>query len=199
MVDFTSFGIDQKYMIMPEIAGTYSGLLIIASGGRGVWDDLKRAGMARNHDATPHVMCVNEMIMFYPGDITHAYSNNHRFLPKWIETRRDQYQSRYEKRIQTHSNKKGGEHTWPWPGHGTSSLNAVYTGLELGYDKIWLCGVPLDDSGHFWEAPWEKTNFVHEVADRDGEIKYWSNAKKNIFEDKVWSFSGRTMNLLGLP
>ncbi len=199
MTDFSSFGIDPKFMKLPKLAGTYSGLLIIASGGRCVWDDLKRAGMAKNHDPLPHVMCVNEMIMFYPGEITHAYSNNHKFLPKWTDTRRDQYQSRYEKKIKTHSNKHGGEYTWPWPGHGTSSLNAVYTGLALGYDRIWLCGVPLDDSGHFWEAPWERTNFVHEVADRDGEIKYWGNAKQKIFEDKVRSFSGRTMNLLGLP
>lgn len=199
MVDFSCFGIDPKYMKFPEIAGTYSGILIIASGGRCVWKDLEKAGMAKNHDPYPHVMCINEMIMFYPSRIEHAYSNNHKYLPKWIDTRRDQYLTRYEGKIHTHSNKMGGKHTWPWPGHGTSSLNAVYTGLALGYDQIWLCGVPLDDSGHFWEAPWEKTNFIHEVADRDGEIKYWGNAARKIFEAKVKSFSGRTKDLLGEP
>ena len=199
MTDFSSFGIDPKYMKLPDIADTYSGVLIIAAGGRCVWDDLEKAGMAKNHDAFPHVMCVNEMIMFYPSVVNHAYSNNHAFLPKWVDTRRDQYQTRYECKIKTHSNKTGGQYTWPWPGHGTSSLNAVYTGLALGYDQIWLCGVPLDDTGHFWEAPWEKTNFVREVADRDGEIKYWGNAARNIFDGKVKSLSGRTKDLLGSP
>ena len=186
-------------MKFPDIAGTYHGLLIIAASCRCVWDDLEKAGMVKNDDPRPHVMCVNDMIMYYPGKVNHAYSNNHAFLPKWIEARRDQYVTRWETIRNTHSNKMGGRYTWPWPGHGTSSLNAIYTGLALGYDPIWLCGVPLDDSGHFFEPPWLKTNFVREVADRDGGIKYWSNAANKIFENKVKSFSGRTKDLLGEP
>jgi hypothetical protein len=199
MPNWLTFGIDEKYMGFPEIAGKYSGRLIIASGGRCVWDDLERIGMAKNHDPHPHIMCINEMIMFYPGRVEHAYSNNHSYLKKWVDTRRDQYLTRYGDIKNTHSNKTGGKWTWPWPGHGTSSLNAVYTGIALGYTDIVLCGVPLDDSGHFWEAPWEKSNFVHEIADRDGEIKYWANANRKIFEGKVKSMSGRTRELLGEP
>lgn len=199
MPDFSCFGIAEEYMTFPEVAGTHSGLLIIAASGRCVWGDLEKAGMAKNHDDHPHIMCVNDMIMHYPGRVDHVYSNNHSYLPKWIAARRDQYVSRYGEIKNTHSNKCGGRYTWPWPGHGTSSLNAVYTGIALGYDSIWLCGVPLDDAGHYFEAPWEKTNFIREVADRDGEIKYWGNAKKKIFDDKVRSFSGRTRDLLGAP
>lgn len=197
-----SFGIDPKYMKFPEIADAYSGRLIIAASGRCVWDDLQKAGMVKNHDTGPgaaDILCVNDMLMYYPGKVEHAYSNNHKYLPRWEAARRDQYLTKYEGVKHTHSNKTGGKHTWPWPGHGTSSLNAVYTGIALGYNEIWLCGVPLDDTGHFFEAPWEKTNFVREVADRDGEIKYWGNAQRNIFDNKVRSFSGRTRELLGAP
>ena len=199
MVDFTTFGISEEFMKFPDIAGTYHGKLIIVSSGRCVWDDLEKAGMKLNDDEFPHIMCVNDMIMYYPGKVIHAYSNNHKYLPKWIEARRDQYVTRWEGRINTHSNKMGGRYTWPWPGHGTSSLGATYTGLALGYEPVWLCGVPLDDSGRFFEPPWATSNFVHEVADRDGGIKYWSNARDKIFAGKVKSFSGRTKILLGEP
>ena len=196
---FESFGIAEENMTFPDIAGKYHGILIIASGGRCVWDDLEKAGMAKNHDEFPHVMVVNDMIMYYPGKIEHAYSNNHSYIPRWVNARRDQLVTKYGIPKHTHSNKKGGKHTWPWPGHGTSSLNAVYTGLALGYDEIWLCGVPLDDTGHWFEPPWIKSNFVAEVRDRDGTIKYWGNARDHIFNGQVKSFSGRTKELLGEP
>ncbi len=205
MVDFSTFGIADEYMKQPGIAGKYSGLLIIAASGRCVWNDLEKAGMARNDNEFPHIMCVNDMIMYYPGRVIHAYSNNHEYLPKWLAARRDQYLTRWECITKTHSNRRGScasnknDYIWPWPGHGTSLLGAVYTGLALGYDQIWICGGPLDDSGRFFEPPWVKSNFEHEIADRDGEIKYWGNAKRRIFEDKVRSFSGRTMDLLGYP
>ena len=92
---------------------------------------------------------------------------------------------------------------WPWPGHGTSSLNGCYTGLALGYDEIVLCGAPLDDSGHYFDPPTWHTNFVREIpdVDRGGVIqpRYWSEAKARIFDGKVKSMSGRTRDLLGAP
>lgn len=194
---FECFGIAK--LRFPEIAGTYTGTLVIAASGRCVWEDLERYGMAKNHDDHPHIMAVNDMIMYYPGRIDHAYSNNHAYLSKWCEARRDQYLTKYGPVKHTHSNKTGGRHTWPWPGHGTSSLNAVYTGIGLGYDRIILCGVPLDDSGHFFEPPWIGTNFVAEVRDRDGGPKYWKNARDRIFKGQVQSMSGRTRELLGAP
>ena len=199
MTDWSSFGLAEGAFNFPELAGKYSGLLIIAASGRCVWDDLEKAGMARNHDDKPHVMCVNDMIMHYPGRVDHAYSNSHTNLTKWVAARRDQYLTRYGQIKNTHSNKIGGRHTRPWPRHGTSTLNACYTAIALGYDEIWLCGAPLDNSGHFWEAPWERSNFENEVAIRDGRLKYWDNAKHRIFEGRVKSFSGRTRDLLGEP
>lgn len=197
MEEFDSLGISEITHRFPAIAGTYSGLVFVVGSGRCVWDDLERAGMKENEDDHKHVMAINDMIMHYPGKVDHAYSNNHTWLPKWIEARRDQYLTRWGTVKHTHSNWTGGKHTWPWPGHGTSGLNAVYTAVALGYQDIRLCGIPLDDSGHYFEPAWKKTNFVREVADRNGQIKYWSNAKKHIFNGKVTSYSGRTRQLLG--
>lgn len=196
LTDFECFGLN---MPLPNIANTFTGRLIIAASGRCVWSDLEKAGRKNNDDELPHMMCVNDMIMYYPGQIMHAYSNNHKYLPRWIEARRDQFVTRWGNPRYVHSCRNGAKYNWPWPGHGTSSLNAVYTALALGYEEIWLCGVPLDDTGHFFEPPWVKSNFVHEVADRDGEIKYWGSAAKRLFKGRVKSFSGRTRDLLGEP
>ena len=186
-------------MKFPEIAGKYEGLCFIIGSARCVWQDIEKAGLANNDDNTFDVMCVNDMIMHFPGRMEHAYSNNHGYLPKWIFARRDQYLTRWEHRTHTHSNKVGGKWTWPWPGHGTSGLNAVYTAIALGYTDIRLCGIPLDNTGHYFEPPWGKSNFHNEIPDRDGKMKYWENASKRIFRGRIKSYSGRTRDLLGEP
>ena len=197
--DFISLGISREYMKFPEIAGKYEGLCFVIGSARCVWQDIEKAGLANNDDNTFDVMCVNDMIMHFPGRMEHAYSNNHGYLPKWISARRDQYLTRWEHRTHTHSNKVGGKWTWPWPGHGTSGLNAVYTAIALGYTDIRLCGIPLDNTGHYFEPPWVKSNFHNEIPDRDGKMKYWENASKRIFRGRIKSYSGRTRDLLGEP
>ena len=166
-----------------------SGKLLIVGSGRCVWDDLLKVNPL-DYDA----MAINDMIMHFPGPLKHAYSNDWKMLPHWISSRRPNYVIDWGIPA---SHSCYGSKSWPWPGHGTSSLNAVYTGLALGYDEIIIAGVPLDDSGHYWEAPWLKTNFTNEVSDKDGEMHFWSNAKKTIFDGKVKSLSGRTKQLLG--
>lgn len=193
---FERFGIAARF---PEITNTFDGLIFVIGSGRCAWDDVERAGLAKNDDTTFDVMCVNDMILHYPGPVKHAYSNNHSYLKKWVDARRDQYITRWGPVKHTHSNKVGGKHTWPWPGHGTSSLNAIYTALALGYTDIRLCGVPMDNTGRYFEPHWLRSNFENEVGVRDGRMKYWENAKDFIFKGKVTSYSGRTRQLLGEP
>lgn len=184
-MSFETFGINPAQF--PKFQKCSGRLLIVATG-RCVWDDVEKA----EYD---EVMCVNDMIMHFPGKVNHIYSNDHHYLNYWAQARRPTYPGGFLKHTC-----QVGESTqliWPWPGHGTSSLNAVYTGLALGYDKIILAGIPLDDSGHYFDPPWVKSNFTNEVSDKDSGLHYWSNAKKQVFEGKVSSLSGRTKKLLG--
>jgi hypothetical protein len=197
--DFDCLGIGNFNSTLPNLAGQFSGTLILVASAACVWKDLDRAGMALNYDAHGHVMCVNDMIMHYPGPIVHAYSNNHAFLPKWIAARRDQFDTRWGKPKYVHSNRTGGKYTWPWPGHGTSTLNAVYTAIALGYTDIRLCGAPLDNSNHYFEPPWMGTNFEQQMVVENGRMKYWTQAKDKIFKGRVTSYSGRSRDLLGEP
>lgn len=174
--------------------------LLIVGGGRCVWDDIASLGFHPSADNGGYdVMCINDIVMHYPGKVTHFYSNDHRWIPHWLNARRELLYRKFGQPIPyVHSCRTGARYNWPWPGHGTSSLNGVYTGLAMGYERIVLAGVPLDDSGHYFDPPWVTSNFTREVAlMEDGQMMYWANAKRRHFGGKVFSQSGRTRELLG--
>ena len=175
--------------------------LIVVGGARCVWDDMALVGVRGGADNNGYdVMCVNDIVIHYPGRVLHFYSNDHRWMGKWIDARRELHTRKYGTIRFTHSCGAGGEHTWPWPGHGSSALGAVYTGLAMGYSQIVLCGIPLDDSGHYFDPPWITTNFKREVGKMDnGNMMYWQGARDKTFENRVKSCSGRTRDLLGSP
>lgn len=146
-------------------------------------------------------MCVNDVVMHYPYYVHHAYSNDHQSLPCWVHARRPRYRLDYKESIVMHTQKIGGSllSIWPWPGFGTSGFNAVLTGLALGYEEIILAGIPLDDSGHYFDPPWVTTKFTKEVPTLDGELKHWAEANRVLFQGRVKSLSGRTREVLGAP
>ena len=171
--------------------------LVVVCGGRCVWDDLASINVTGQNPNGFDIMTVNDITMHYDGKVKHVYSNDHRWLPKWIEARRELISREYGGIQYVHTCLTGARYVWPWPGHGTSALGAVYTGLAMGYDQIVLCGAPLDNSGHYFDPPWKETRFISEIATKNGELRYWAQAKEKIFNDKVRSQSGRTRELLG--
>ncbi len=174
----------------PEVEGKFGGILVILGSGRCVWDDF--SAFLTEFSFQADIMCVNDTVIHYPGLIRHFYSNDFNRSPHMIKARRPELTKAYGGIAHTHSCRKGANYLWPWAGHGTSSLNAVYTGLALGYDSLVLCGVPLDDSGHYFDPPWVKTNFIKEVGRKgSGKVKYWHSAAVNVFEGRVSAMSGR--------
>ncbi len=182
-----------------EMVDKYVGhRLIVVAGARCVWDDMALLNIRGGDNDSWHVLCINDIVMHYPGRIEHFYSNDHRWMPKWLAARRELHTRAWGGPKHCHSNRTGAKWNWPWPGHGTSTLNAVYTGLALGYDRIVICGAPLDNSGHYFDPPWVQTNFEREVGTReDGQVMYWQKARDHWFNDRVRSMSGRTRTLLG--
>ncbi len=180
----------------------HSGRCYVVGSGRCVWDDLQAAGW--HIDTRDKVLTVNDVTMHMPGPVHMAYSNDHHWLPRWVEARRPQYQKQWG---------RPGQHTcgngmspmqtiWPWPGHGSSGLNAVYTALAIGFDEIVVCGIPLDDSGHYFDPPWVKTNFTNECRDHSrGGPKWWREAARTVFDHKVRVMSGRMADWMasGMP
>ena len=80
-------------------------------------------------------------------------------------------------------------------GGGSSSFYGVEIGLEEGYERVILCGVPFDTNGRFYQAPWMHG---HNYAATDG-WEAWVKAKQSGKFKNVRSMSGATAELLGKP
>ncbi len=76
---------------------------------------------------------------------------------------------------------------------GTGGLFAAKIALAMGYDRIVLCGIPMDGSGH-WYSKGDDTRGL------DIFIGPWIEfAKRLDVINRVRSMSGRTRQLLGAP
>lgn len=146
------------------------------------------------------MMCVNDVVMHFPGPVKHFFTLDHAMLPKWVAARRPRLRKEFGGPKYSHTCNFNllGVYNWDLPGHGTSSLNAVLCGLKMGYDKIVICGVPLDNGPHYFSPPWEVNNFENQTQDRDGLPRYWGIHLEK-FKDRVFSMSGRTRDFLGEP
>lgn len=194
---------------LPKIAGTYKGKgLVIVGDAQGVWDDLEafgcRVDLRRGSVAREgfDFLTINKIVETFPGNIEHAYSNEAHLLLKFIEARRVEYaREHFTGPKYTHSISKGAQWRWPWHGYGTSALGACLVGVGLGYEKIVLCGVPLDDGPHNGEPSWRACKFTEEAASpKDGIVNQsWKRAINLVFEGRVTSLSGRTRQWLGQP
>jgi hypothetical protein len=151
--------------------------LLIVGSGRCVWKDLEKLGFP-DSPLEADVMAVNDMIMHYPYHLTHAYSLNKKMLDKWVEARRPAYSH-----LRKHCPKRSSSaerHNREIPAK-SSGVNAVYCGLDLGYSEIVVCGVPLDNTGHYFDPPWIKTAFDRSA----GHLLYCD------FGENVFFMSGR--------
>ena len=177
-------GIDRiKLGPLPEIAGRFRGPLMIMGGGPSVWDDADSLSLQCD------IMCVNDIGMYVPG-VRHWYSHHADRLPGWAVVRAFHHKPVQHYHTVLAGKAQPGHHVWPFPSMGTSSLGACYTGLALGYDEIYLAGIPLDNSGHFFDPT--PSNFVNE-----GRQDIWERARDEVFEGRVKSLSGRSKEILG--
>lgn len=181
-----------------EMVDAYAGKrCVVAASGHSVYYDLADMGWRTSQESWD-VITVNDMIMHFPGAVEHAYSNDRRMLPRWIQARRPGFVEEFGLPQHVHTLRHGLRWSWPFPGHGTSTLNAVYLALTLGYDPVVICGAPLDNRGHYFDAPWVETKFEKEVSlTPGGQMQYWAGAKAKWFGNKVFAMSGRTAELLG--
>lgn len=171
---------------------------MIAGTGKTLWDDLEPfrapartpAGLRPNWD----LMTINVATVIIPLKIQHVYSNHAESIQAWIDGRCARWKRQCKPIGHTGNRNHRGNVFWGTPMQGTSALNACIVGHLMGYQRIVLCGVPLDDEGHVYDPPWNKTSFTKEVPDRGDALRFWDMAKAL---GNVSSMSGRTKQYLG--
>lgn len=191
----------------PRLAGRYAGRsLLVAGSARGVWEDLALFG--RVDDGAWDVMALNVMGAFYPGRLEHWASLHPEHVGGLARLRRDVVDGRethfHTSRPFMPAPERPAEGARPWHAWafanlgGTTGAFAALVGLGLGYDRVVLAGVPMDNSGHFYDAPWVRGTGTFAFGDPNYQT-VWCELRDRVFEGRVTSLSGRTRDWLGAP
>src|SRR5574343_754284 len=179
--------------VAESLIGQFSGRkLLICGSGRTLWDDVEKAPFLLD-DPLVDAMCINEAGLHWPWKLKHWYSNHRERMEAWAAVRKWHWPDPEW----FHTNGETSRPKWAcWrvPGIGSSGVVAIYAGLSMGYDAILLCGIPLDDSGHFYDPPCVGSNFIAESPQRVLEF-----AAREVFDGRVQSMSGRSREIFGGP
>lgn len=189
----------------PHVANKYTGILLIMGGAECVWKDLQEVaalfdtqfGLKWKDDLPVDYMATNDIGAYWHGRLTHWVTLHPRYMSGWREFRNGHgYGNNIG--VETHSmnSAHGIDNVWKIANVGGSSgLFGCKVALALGYQKIILTGAPMDNSRHFFDAPWyggvPLSGMPEEIV--------WLEARDRYFGGRVKSMSGRTQLWLGLP
>ena len=159
-----------------------------------MWDDLEGAPPGWD------VIAVNGAGFLYLDPIVMWCSAHGRYLTGWIEKRREAGASMDFKAYGNF-----GEHddtgdviAWNRPnGGGSSGLFTTMIALELGYDRLVLCGIPLEGQERFGYKE-DVSTVVPAQTDYKHYRKGW-NKQLGLFSERVRSMSGWTRETFGEP
>jgi hypothetical protein len=176
---------------MPEIAGTYSGGVMIIGGGRSMWDDYEKAMALCPKWHTIIVNCAGFVI---DRPVEHLFSWHWAQISAIKKFRLAEWP---DCKAIVHSNKKNGKVDCVWDFSGersVSGLAAIDLAFLLGYNKVILVGIPQDNSGYFYKSP---KMINTDLFDRDRLREVTKLASE--YSGKIRSFSGHTKEVYGYP
>jgi hypothetical protein len=178
----------------------WRGKLLILGGGKCVWDDYLEAREIFGGKGEYRIMCVNDIgAQFKAEPIQHAVSLHRRNLPAIRLMRKEKSMLEH---VITHCHKPGPEVQCVWPianVGGTSGMFAVKIALAMGFEKIIICGVPVDGSGHYFD-PLNVNDNDSTTFTGSAQIAEWREmASRKIAGARVRSMSGRSQAAFGKP
>ncbi len=167
---------------------------LVIGGADCVWADITAATALFEPDA---YFVINDMITLWPGPCDYACSLHAEKIPEWIRRRaHNGYPAIGEVWCHKLASGRGRQQgsgvdrlTPDWA--GSSGLFACKVAIQEKFDRIVVCGVPLDAAQNHIDRhrPWNAAN-----AFRGG----WKTRKK-LIAPYVRSMSGFTKDLLGGP
>lgn len=190
-------GIDDP---VPSIAGQELGNLLILGGGKCVWEDYLEARALFGGKGSYHIMCVNDIALQFKAEpIQHAVSLHKRILPaiKGVRAEKGMLEP-----VTTHCHKPGPgvEERWSICNvGGTSGMFATKIAIVMGYKKIIVCGVPMDNNGHYFDPLNINDNNSTTFKGSSNIVAWRELGETKIAKHRVRSMSGRTRATLGEP
>lgn len=165
---------------------------IVIGGAECVWADYEQTKallgpIVEYKDWTTFV--INDSIPLFPDWVDHAVSLHPNKFKDWAH-KRNELKLNIPYRVWAHrAAPLVTDHTKDWG--GSSGLFACKVALELGYRRIILCGVPMDEKAkHIVRGvPWQPARAFWRA---------WETHMKDI-KGFVKSFSGRSCGHLGAP
>ena len=186
---------------LPPTANNFRGACLVAGSGRCLWDDIER--LWRKHpNWSGDFLGINWAGLWLPFPVKHIVSLHPTYLKHWVALRDGS-----DGHIHTHSSRpeEGVESVWEFRNPaGMSGLFGAKVALGLGYSSVVLVGVPMDNSGHFYDPPdgltlagyppFEIPNYHARAS-----MLEWELARDEEFAGRVKSMSGITRQMLGEP
>jgi len=168
-------GYGEKPRIVGAYEEVYPGGLLILGGGRTVWEDYRKAKSLFNTEREYEIMCINDIAGQFKAETIQHIVSCHQRLPKALSIMRKE-KSMLEACL-LHSSKPSPGLDFVWEkvstNGGSSAMLAVKIAIAIGYNKIILCGVPLDTSGHYFDPP------VH----KDNSSSWFDGATRNVWKE----------------
>jgi hypothetical protein len=180
---------------IPKELGSRKGNVIILGGGRTVWQDYFNARTILN---SYEIICINDIVLHFKAEPVHHLITKHSNI---ISSLIYIGLTRRRGKVITHSTTASKDVDVCWDikdTGGASGLFAAQVAVLLGYEKIVLCGVPMDNSGHYYDPLTPQDN--NSTMFNDVSITAWQEmAQIEGLKAKIRSMSGRTMALFNAP
>jgi hypothetical protein len=181
-----------------EYDGTDSPDMIILGGGKTVWEDYFSA---RSIMPESQIMCVNDIGgQFKVEQIHHMVSLHTGFF---VATKLLRREKGMLKGYVNHFTKAspGVDVVWRMQNvGGTSGLFATKVAIAMGAQHIILCGIPMDNTGHYFDPPDATKNHTAKFSKNRCNLAPWIDMKKSKrVMSKVRSMGGHTAGIFGKP
>jgi hypothetical protein len=181
----------------PAIVGKYVGRpLLVAGSGKCLWEDMEPF-IGKGWD----YMAVNYAGLMFPLPLNHWSSQHTETATQLRELRQIDFKPvPHTEDYLFHAHIEGPKIDVVWNSHkltgGTSAFSSTVYATLMGYNPIVLVGIPLDMSGHFYDAPFSHKDYGY-ISMGDQLKEVWQWGQDRIFKGKVRSMSGLTREICG--